>query len=132
MTTTALPYRSLSFFYFSYFAFLGVWVPYWTLYLEQELAFNAIQIGQIMALSTLARIVGPYCWGLLSDITGRRLLSIRLGALLSLLSFALVFFSTTFYFVIGIVFVYSFFWNAILSQFEALTLNFLGDDAPRY
>ncbi len=132
MPSDVLAYRSLSFFYFSYFAFLGVWLPYWTLYLEQQLLFSAVQIGQIMALSTAARIVGPYFWGLLSDSTGERLLCIRFGALCSLISFSFILLHNSFYFVLTVIFIYSFFWNAILSQFEAVTLNFLGINAWRY
>lgn len=132
MMPNKLPYRSLSFFYFSYFAFLGAWVPYWTLYLEQQLQFTAVQIGQVMAFSTISRVVGPYIWGLLSDLTGKRLSSIRVGAFLSLLSFSLIFLSHSFYFILSIIFIYSFFWNAILSQFEAVTLNFLGANAQYY
>ena len=132
MSKAIVPYRSLSFFYFSYFAFLGAWIPYWTLYLERELAYSALEISQIMALSTLARVVGPYFWGLLSDVKGQRLRFIRLGAVCSFLSFCGIFFTHSFAAIAFIIFVYSFFWNAILSQFEALALNFLGDRAHHY
>jgi len=121
-----VPYWRLSSFYFFYFAFLGAWVPYWTLYLEQSLEFDAFEVSQLMGLFMLSRILGPYCWGALADFSSRRLFVIRLGAALSFLSFAWLIYLHSFVWFAFAIFLYSFFWNAILSQFEALTLQELG------
>ena len=66
-----LPYWRLSGFYFFYFAFIGAFAPYWSLYL-QSLEFNALQIGVLMSLLLITRIFSPSVWGWLADHTGKR------------------------------------------------------------
>ncbi len=127
-----LPYWRLSFFYLAYFGFLGAWVPYWTLYLSDSLKFAADEIGVVMGVSMATRIIGPYFWGQLADKLSRRLFVIRLGALLALISFLGLWLSQSFFWVCGVVAVFSLFWNAILSQFEALTLEYLDTHSHWY
>ena len=122
---TKLPYWRLSFFYLAYFGFLGAWVPYWTLYLSDSLRFNANEIGVVMGISMATRIVGPYVWGMLADQSRQRLRIIRIGALCSLIFFLGLWLSEDFVWVCSVVALYSLFWNAILSQFEALTIEHL-------
>lgn len=43
-----LPYRRLSAYYFFYFAFVGAFSPYFTLYL-QDLSFSATDIAILMS-----------------------------------------------------------------------------------
>ena len=58
-------------FYFFYFAYSGLFGPFWSLYL-QSLAFSPWDISVLVALSTLARIAAPGFWGWLADRLGRR------------------------------------------------------------
>ena len=127
-----IPYWRLAFFYFFYFAFLGAWVPYWALYLEQVALFNAEEIGLVMGISMATRIIGPYFWGLLADSLSDRLAVIRLGALLACVCFSPLFLLPGFAWFCLSVLLFSFFWNAILSQFEALTLLHLQTQAEAY
>ncbi|MCG8313554.1 MAG: MFS transporter, partial [Pseudomonadales bacterium] len=85
-----IPFWRLSSFYFAYFAQLGVFVPFWTLYLSDR-GFDAKDIGTIMAFMMATRIVGPNVWGWLADKTQRRLIIVRWGITAAVLGFLLVF-----------------------------------------
>lgn len=119
-------YWRLSTFYLFYFASLGALVPYWALYL-QHLDFTPLQIGQLMALLMTTKIISPNLWGWIADHTGRPMAVVRLGSLLALLAFALVFFVRDFWPLAAVMVLYSFFWHAALPQFEATTLTHLGE-----
>lgn len=127
-----LPYFHLSAYYFAYFATLGAFVPYWTVYLKDQLGFSAIQIGQLMAVFMLSKIIAPIVWGGLVDHSGKRLLMIRLAAGLSVLCFIGVYLDQSFLWIALVMVSFGFFWNASLPQFEALTLNHLGEQSQRY
>ncbi len=126
-----LPYWRLSAFYLFYFAALGTLVPYWSLYLK-GLGFGAREIGELMAIVMLTKVVAPHLWGWLADHLGRRLWVIRAGALMAVGSFSLIFFVDQFWSIAWVMFAFSFFWNAVLPQFESLTLNLLGRHSDRY
>jgi PPP family 3-phenylpropionic acid transporter len=127
----AFPYWRLSGFYFFYFALLGSYVPYWTLYLK-DLGFSGLQIGYLSGAMMATKIIAPNLWGYLADHSGRRLLIVRLGALLALVFFCGIFLSQKFAWLMLVVVGFSFFWNAILSQFEVITLDHLGSEYNRY
>ena len=82
-------YWRLSGFYLFYFALLGALVPYWSLYLR-DAGYSASQIGMLMALPQLTKLVAPSIWGFLADRTGQRLRVIRAGTLVAALAFMLV------------------------------------------
>ncbi len=129
--TSSVPYWRLSGFYFFYFASLGVLIPYWSLYLK-SLGYNSLTIGALVAILPATKLVAPYIWGWLADHTRRSMLIIRLACLFALLSFALVFVSQQLWWLTFAMLLFSFFWNATLPQFEAMTLNHLGDDTHNY
>ena len=131
MVKTGIPYWRLSGFYFFYFASLGVLVPYWSLYLK-SLGFNSLTIGGLVAILPATKLIAPYIWGWLADHTRRSMFIIRLASILAVLSFSLVFISQQLWWLVIAMLLFSFFWNAILPQYEAMTLNHLGDDSHRY
>ncbi|MCP5325551.1 MAG: MFS transporter [Oceanospirillaceae bacterium] len=119
-----LPYWRLSSFYFFYFGLLGCITPYWGLFLADK-GFTALEIGQLMALFGVVRMVAPNLWGYLGDKSGRRLSLLRLGACLCPLIFLPVFLVDHFYPLAMVMIGYGFFWAAILPQFEVITLNYV-------
>ncbi|MDI3324990.1 MFS transporter [Pontibacterium granulatum] len=126
-----LPYVRLSGFYFFYFALLGALVPYWSLYLKSY-GFGAETIGILMGLLHGTRIVAPNIWGWLADRTGQRLRIVQMGSLVTCLVFVLIFWQED-ALGIGLVMLgFSFFWNAVLPQFEVITLGHLGEERDRY
>ncbi len=124
-------YWRLSGFYFFYFASLGALIPYWGLYLKSQ-GFSALQIGQLIAIIMATKIVAPNIWGWIADHTGKRMLIIRVASLLGAVAFTGVFLSQNYGWLVLVMIVFSFFWNAALPQFEATTLNHLGRDTHRY
>lgn len=126
-----IPYWRLSSFYWFYFASLGALVPYWGLYLSDS-GYNPIEIGQLMAVIMGTKIIAPYLWGWIADHRGNRLFIIRLGAVFSAIAYAGIFISNSFWWIFIVLLVFSFFWNAILPQFEALTFNHLDKKDHQY
>lgn len=126
-----MPYWRLSAFYFFYFASLGALVPYWGLYLK-SLGFTANDIGVFMAIVIGTKVVSPNIWGWIADHMGKRMLIVRIGCLLAVITFAGVFVSDNYWWLLMVMMAFSFFWNAALPQFEATTFNHLGDSTHRY
>jgi len=120
-----MPYWRLSGFYFFYFATLGVLVPYWGLYLK-SLGFAPVAIGQLMALLMVSRIVAPVVWAWIADHRSQRMLVVRLAAFLTIVAFIGVFFDSGFWWLAGVMLLFSFFWNASLPLMEVTTINHLG------
>lgn len=127
----SIPYWRLSGFYFFYFATLGGFLPYWSLYLEQ-LKFNPLEIGELSALMVATKIVAPNLWGWIADHTGKSLRIIRLASFFAALIFSGFFFNSSYLWVAVITIGFSFFWNASLPQFEAATLFHLKKEPHRY
>ncbi len=121
----------LSAWYFFYFAYIGAFAPYFTLYL-QSLGFSAWDIGLLMSMGPVMRLVAPTFWGALSDRSGRRVPIVRLSAVLSALAFLSFFFSTGFWGVLAGIGLTFFFWTASHPLIEALTFNHLHGRAEEY
>ena len=126
-----IPYWRLSGFYFFYFATLGGFLPYWSLYLKDS-GFNPIEIGQLSALLVGTKIIAPNLWGWIADHTGKSLRIIRIAAFFAAALFAGFLWAHDYSRFAWITIGFSFFWNAVLPQFEALTLSHLKDEAHRY
>ena len=124
-------YWHLSTFYFFYFVTLGAFLPYWTIYLADK-GFSAKAIGQLMAIMMVTKIFSPFIWGKLSDITGKRLPIIRLGSILIAVCFINIYWAEGFWPIALVMLVFSFFWHAVLPQFETLSLSTLGTDTHLY
>ncbi len=128
---TGLPYWRLSGFYLFYFALLGSTAPFLGLYFD-HLGFSAERIGELVAIPMLMRCLAPNLWGWLGDATGQRLLIVRIGALCTLLSFSLIFYSKSYAWLALVMALHAFFWHAVLPQFEVITLAHLREQASRY
>lgn len=126
-----IPYWRLSSFYLCYFAALGSFVPYWSLYLKDN-GFNASEIGQLSALLVGTKIIAPNLWGWLSDHSRQYLRIIRWTSFLSALLFAGFLLVHGFLGLAWLTVVFSFFWNAPLPLYEATTLAHLKTDTQRY
>lgn len=131
MPNPQMPYWRLSGFYWFYFASLGVIVPFWSLYLS-SLGFDAQSIGELMAILMATKIVAPYLWSWIADHTGHSMKIIRIASIVSTIAFAGVFFDSSYWWLVAVMLLFSFFWNATLPQFEANTMNHLGADTHKY
>lgn len=126
-----VPRKRLSAFYFWYYGLLGITHPFWALFLSHR-QFSPTEIGLLLAIQMGTRIVSPNLWGWLADRTGRRMATIRMGAFLGFLSFCGIFWVSDFAGMVMVMAAYSFFWNAVMPQFEALTLEYLSDEPQNY
>lgn len=126
-----MPYWRLSSFYLFYFSVLGMLVPYWGLYLK-SLGFDALAIGQLMAIPMATKIIAPNIWGWLGDHYGHRMKIVRIASFASMLIFTLIFIVQGFWMLALAMVLFSFFWNASLPQFEVITLHYLGERVKQY
>ncbi len=124
-------HQSLAGFYFFYFASIGAFLPYWNLYLK-HLEFSARQIGELSAVLLATKIFAPYIWGWVADHSGRRISIIRMASFIGVLVFALTLMMRGYWALFAVLATYSFFWNATLPQFEAATMNNLGESKHMY
>jgi len=122
---------NLSAFYFFYFAYLGAFAPFFALYLT-SVGMTAVEIGVLMALPQLTRILAPHLWGWLADHTGRRIGVVRISGAAGMIAFLGVFTGDSFALLFVVLFAMMFFWSAALPLVEATTLSKLGDDTARY
>ena len=134
-TSTVTTYKNyhwrIAGFYFFYFAFVGMFAPYWSLYLK-SIQFDAVQISILMSVQPVMRMLAPNIWGWLADRTGKRLLVVQLAALCGALSYLGVFFTTQFYGMLLVLGAMSFFWSASMPLVEATTLTYLGKNTAHY
>ena len=122
---------NLSAFYFFYFAYLGAFAPFFALYLN-SVGMEAVEIGMLMALPQLTRILAPHLWGWLADRSGQRMRVVRWSGALGTLAFLGVFGGESFALLCTVLFAMTFFWSAALPLVEATTLSRLGDETARY
>jgi MFS transporter, PPP family, 3-phenylpropionic acid transporter len=122
---------NLSRFYFVYYFFVGAFVPYWGLYLQSE-QFSAADIGILMSLFQISRIVAPNCWGWLADHTKQRVIWIKLTAFLGLLGFVAVFWAHGFWWLFFVMLSLSLFTSSTLPLSESLTLAHLATTNGHY
>lgn len=121
----------LAFTYFCYFGQVGVIIPYLGVFLDGR-GFSSVEIGQLTAFITLARIIGPHLWANFSDKSGKNLRMLRLGCLLSLSCFTVVFGLESFWALSICIGLMMMFVSAILPQIEVLTLACVNGQGSRY
>ena len=118
-------------FYFFYYAFVGMFSPYWSLYLK-SIHFDAIEISILMSIQPVTRMVAPNIWGWLADHTGRSRDVVVAAATLSALFYLGVFATTSFWGLFLVLALMSFFWSASMPLVEATTLSWLGKNTAHY
>ncbi len=75
-----------AFFYLTYFAGLGVMLPYFNLYFE-TLGLNGFQIGVLSAIVPLGKTIFPVLWAYRADRGGGRSRLTRIACFLTVLAF---------------------------------------------
>jgi len=127
--SSLLPFAT---YYFCYFAYGGLFNPFWGLYLD-SLSFSPWQISLLIALSTMARIVAPGFWGWLADRLQRRRAIIVGTSLAAALGFLLIcLHAKTFVWVFFCLALVHFFWAASLPLVEASTAHLTRAEPGRY
>lgn len=124
-------FTRLSFNYFWYCAVLGLIILYLPMYLESK-GLNSFDIGKILAIFTVARILSPSLGAYIADKTGQQIKVIRNGTLCATSCFILMFWANHFWSLAIILAIFSTIWNAILPQLELHTLNSIRSNAKIY
>jgi MFS transporter, PPP family, 3-phenylpropionic acid transporter len=125
------PFTKLSASYFFYFAVVGLIVPYLGFFLDDK-QFNSREIGEILAIVTATKVIGPMLWALVADRTGQQLSIIRLGALLACLCFIALAWLNSYWLITLFLSLSTLFWAAILPQMEVMTQNSIRRSAKIY
>ncbi len=125
------PYARLGGFYFFYFAYLGAFAPFFSLYLE-SVGLKPFELGVIMALPQLTRIIAPSLWSSIADRASAPVRVVRYTGLAGTVVFLAIFAGTQFALIFAAIFAMTFFWSAALPLIEATTLAHLGDETSRY
>jgi MFS transporter, PPP family, 3-phenylpropionic acid transporter len=125
------PHLRLGGIYCSYFVFIGAFAPYFGLYL-QSIGQAAWQIGVLLSLMQLMRIVAPHLWASLADRHGwrARLLQGTLAAAIA--AYSGVFATTHFAGLFVVLAAFAFFSSATMPLVEAITLTALRERFERY
>ena len=118
-------------FYFFYYAFVGMFSPYWSLYLK-SIHFDAIDIAILLSIQPVMRMISPNIWGWIADHTGKRQRVVQIAAALSALCYLGVFATTSFWGLFLVLAMMGFFWSASMPLVEATTLSYLGKNAAHY
>ncbi|WP_347019898.1 MFS transporter [Acinetobacter calcoaceticus] len=118
-------------FYFFYYSIVGTFMPYWNLYLQDQ-GFNYQEIGVLSSIAIVTRFFAPLVWGWIADKSGKRMLLVRLATWMeSCIWLAIFIVPNTFQSIALLMLIFSFFQNAILAQFEGVTLFWLGDQKAK-
>ncbi|WP_049475423.1 MFS transporter, partial [Stenotrophomonas maltophilia] len=126
-----VPVARLSSFYLFYYAALGAFTPYWSLFLTAR-GMSVTAISVMMGLWYATRVVAPSAWTSLAATSPRPIRLLRIGCVLTLISFAAFLLPLPQPWMYPAMIVFCFFYNAVMPQFESITLTHLGSDSHRY
>jgi MFS transporter, PPP family, 3-phenylpropionic acid transporter len=126
-----LPVRRLAGFYFFYFAYLGAFAPFFSIYLK-AIGLTPVEIGAVMALPAVARMTAPHLWAWLADAGGGLMRVVHVTTAAGLVCWLGVFAGTTFLWVSAVTFSVSFFLSAAVPLIDSTTLQRLGERPGDY
>ena len=129
--TTQVPSARLGSLYGLYFAVVALSIGWFGPYF-QSLGFSASEIGIAIGVLTGSKIIAPYLWGTLGDYLPNRLRVVQIGIIGSTLAAGLLLLDVDFFGLCLVLALFGVFWNAIIAQFDTLTLEYLGDDHHLY
>ena len=121
----------LSNFYFWYFAFVGAFAPFFSLYLQRR-GFAPLEIAVLLGISPTLRILVPFFWAWLADHWGHKYKLLRILAFISPALFAFMIAKGSFSSVAGVLIIWGLLWSGILPIAEALCVEALGEEISIY
>ncbi len=117
--------------YFLYFGVMGIYLPYFNLYLY-HIKLTGFQIGVLSALRSVLLVLFPVLWGMLADrLQARRAIYVFCN-IASAILWSLYLVTTRFEWLVMITLGYGIFFSPIISFLEAITMDVLGKDKLRY
>jgi PPP family 3-phenylpropionic acid transporter len=122
---------NFAFFFFAYYAYVGAFNPYASLYFADK-GMGAAEIGILMSLMQVTRIFGPNLWGWVADHTQRRVTVLRVTAVAALLVFCGMFAGAGFTQFFVVMLALNFCTSAQAPLSEALMLSEMRGDLTHY
>lgn len=117
--------------YFLYFGVMGIYLPYFNLYLY-HIKLTAFQIGVLSSLRSVLLVLFPVFWGMLAErLQARRTIYVSCN-IASAMIWSLYLFTTRFEWLVIITLGYGVFFSPIISFLEAITMDVLGKEKLRY
>lgn len=129
--TIEVPSARLGGLYGLYFAIVALSVGWFGPFF-QSLGFSASEIGIAIGVLTGSKILAPYLWGTLGDLVPNRLRIMQIGIIGSTFAAGLLLLDVDFVGLCLVLALFGIFWNAIIAQFDTLTLEYLGSDHHKY
>ncbi len=127
----SVPVARLSSYYLFYYAALGAFTPYWSLFLTSR-GMSVTAISVMMGLWYATRIVAPSTWTSIAAASPHPIRWLRIGSVLTMLTFCAFLLPLPQPWMYPAMIVFCFFYNAVMPQFESITLTHLGNDSHRY
>nr|WP_175001003.1 MFS transporter [Duganella vulcania] len=116
---------------FCYYAHAGTWSTYATLFFADK-GMTVAQIGVLMSMIQVLRIVGPNVWGYVADHYDRRVFVLRMAGFAALAGFSGFFFGSTFVHFMLAMIVLNLFTSGQAPICEALMLSEMRGDLTYY
>lgn len=123
--------RRFSIFYFCYYAALGAYTPYIGRWVD-SMGHDGYVVGAMLGLWYASRVLGPPLWSGLLQASARPGHWFVAGCALTALCFAGFTFSHGALALFAVMACFGLFYNAVMPQFEAMTLAALGTRSAEY
>ena len=121
----------LKLYYFAYLAALGAFSPYFGPFLQAR-GFDAWQLSVLMSLWYASRALAPNLWNIGVARSAKPIQWLRHGALATLLATLCFLPHWPFWGMVLVMLVFASFYNALMPQYEALTLAHLRGETESY
>jgi PPP family 3-phenylpropionic acid transporter len=101
---------------------LGIWFPYYSLYLRENAGLSGTQVGIVLAMAPLMGIVAQPFWGQVADRSGLRSRILFVIAFCASLGYAGIYFASSFLGLIAATGALAFFASALIPSTVSVTL----------
>ena len=129
--TPMAPYWTLSSFYFWFCAALGAFTPFFARWLTEQ-GLDGYAVGIVMAMWYFSRIISPPTWSLLCARAAEPIHLLRIACLAMTVCYGGFLLSDSFAWLLMAMLAFGYFANAVLPQYEAITLDRLGERREQY
>jgi PPP family 3-phenylpropionic acid transporter len=120
----------LSLYWFLLFGALGIFFPFYSLYLHENAGLTASQVGLVLAMVPLTGTVAQPLWGQIADRTGRRARLLAVLTLGAAAGYALLYLPTTFASLLATTTLLSLFATAVVPLCVSVCFGLLGAADP--
>ena len=110
---------------------LGIWFPYYSLYLRENAGLSGTQVGWVLAMIPLAGIAAQPFWGQLADRTGSRTRVLAAIGCAAVVGYMGVYLARGFGALLVTTALLAFFASALIPTCVSVTLALTRDEGPR-